>query len=620
MIMWEPIMKRRELCALQSPARPRQEATTARHRLGETRSLVPSVLVVLVALGVASAPLGLAPGCASKSAVSRIDSEAGASAIVPNSPTDPSSSDSRQPCKWPRVCVEKDVYTCGLQGTPGVRLETCSESCSLGRCVSRDCADAEALDAARGCLFYGARVDNIDSDAGSPTMLLFTSNSDFTSSISVEMRIPDSTPEGYWATFATGLLSGRGAQRLSFTMPPALRTAGNTRGGGFRVRTDHPALVVQLDSANLDRMASSSAGTVLRPVQALGLRHLAMTYPQLGSNDVDRTPGSRSGAGQVVVVAAEDGTEVHLTTKANAIVSADETPVPASGDAMTFLLDEGDAFQLFSAGQGDDLTGSMLESNHPVAVFSGNVYSTYGATVTGFNGGDSTLEQLPPVEAWSDEYVGAWLAPQANCDPFGPAGSGRWSVLAADDDTNVTVAPASGAILDGVPAQFLLGAGESRTFLVHGGVAPDGSSVAGDFVLTAAAEKRVLLGQWLDCEPSLAWGIDTRHGADGLSLVLPPGFDHQLVVVREAHGDVTLDGAVLTSGFSSAGGNGRFEVRRIGSDELGACRDFFDSCQVTLGSGAIGLSWRGMDAVCSYAVTVPAHGTPCALPATDCPE
>ena len=33
--------------------------------------------------------------------------------------------------------------------------------------------------------------------------------------------------------------------------------------------------------------------------------------------------------------------------------------------------------------------GRIVESNHPVAAFSGNVYSTYGAPLTGFNGAAS---------------------------------------------------------------------------------------------------------------------------------------------------------------------------------------------------------------------------------------
>jgi len=544
------------------------------------------------------------------------------SVVGQQAPTDAYSSDAGQACKAPRVCVQNQVFTCGSPGSPGMRIETCADACSLGRCVSTDCALAEASDAARGCLFYGARVDNIDSDADSPTMLLVSSASDSGGSISVEARAPgNGSPGDAWVPFASGFLGGRAAQRLWFTTPAALKSAGATVAGGFRVVTEHPALVVQLDSANLDRTAQSTAGTVLRPAQSLGYRHRAMTYPQRTSNTVDRTPGSRAGAGQVVVVATQDGTVVNLTARVPVIASADGSSVLASGaGGGLFPLDAGDAFQFFSANEGDDLTGSLLESNHAIAVFSGNVYSSYGATVAGFNGGDSTLEQLPPVEAWGGEYVGAWLAPQANCDPLGSSNTGRWSVVAAEDGTSVSIAAASGATLEGVPVQFTLAAGESRNFLVHGGTTPDGTVIPGDFVLSAAGEKRVLLGQWLDCEPSLSWGVDTRHGVDGLSLVLPPGFDHELAIVRERRTDVTLDGTILTTPFSPAGGDGRYEVGRIGSAELGPCRDLLDTCAVTLGSGALGLTWRGMDSVCSYAVTVPPRGTACALPSTQCLE
>jgi hypothetical protein len=600
--------------------------------------------------------VGLAPpGCHSSPALSRIDGAAVGSMVGQSAPTDASSSDRPEPCKTARTCVQNAVVAC-TDGLPGALFETCADHCSRGRCVSADCAQIETSDAARGCLFYGLRPDNIDSDVGRPTMLLVTSDSDVDTSITVESRASD----GSWAAFTTGVLPARGAQRLSFSAPAAVTGAGTTVAGAFRVVTDHPTLVVELSSDDLDRKSRSSAGTVLRPWQALGLQHFAMTFPQRTSDDVAGTPGSQAGAGLVAVVATQDATTLTVTPMANAVVGAGGQQAFPEDGPFTVSLDEGDVFQLFSAAEGDDLTGTSVASNHPVAVFSGNVYSTYGDPVTGFNGGDLALEQLPPVESWSNQYVGAGLSPQANCDPFAPPVGGRWSVVAASDGTDVSIATAAGVTLAGVTPQFRLDRGESMAFSLQaapvsgpdpgaGGDAapaastdgPDGGGGAGgmgggggggggggssggatplDFVISAALDKPILLAQWLDCEPALSLGIDTRHGSDGLDLVLPPGFDHELLVVRERKAEVTLNGTPLASGFTSAGGDGRFEVRRVSQAELGPCRDLLDSCFVSIGGGALGVSWRGMDVVCSYAVTVPPWNAPCALPGQICPE
>jgi hypothetical protein len=82
---------------------------------------------------------------------------------------------------------------------------------------------------------------------------------------------------------------------------------------------------------------------------------------------------------------------------------------------------------------------------------------------------------------------------------------------------------------------------------------------------------------------------------------------------------VFFDGAVnLEPRFQSSVSGGRYEIARITKEDLGLCTDLFDSCTHVIGGGAFGVSWRGMDVVCSYAVTVPPRGSVCALPNTDC--
>ena len=51
--------------------------------------------------------------------------------------------------------------------------------------------------------------------------------------------------------------------------------------------------------------------------------------------------------------------------------------------------------------EGEDLTGAAVTADAPVAVFAGNISTTYGSNVTGINSADMAHEQMPPVTSWS---------------------------------------------------------------------------------------------------------------------------------------------------------------------------------------------------------------------------
>ena len=101
-----------------------------------------------------------------------------------------------------------------------------------------------------------------------------------------------------------------------------------------------------------------------------------------------------------------------------------------------------------------------------------------------------------------------------------------------------------------------------------------------------------------------------------LAFTLPPGFTHELVVVRKKGTEVKFDGVAMV--FASAIEGTAYELARLPAADLGDCRDLLDPCQHSLSGAAFGVSWRGMDAVCSYTLTVPPSYV-CALPGMRCP-
>jgi hypothetical protein len=287
-------------------------------------------------------------------------------------------------------------------------------------------------------------------------------------------------------------------------------------------------------------------------------------------------------------------------------------------------MKDGDVLQIFSTTPGGDLTGSTITADFPIAVFSGNVFTTYGNDLTGSNGGDLVMEQLPPTASWGLDYVGTRLSPQIGCDPFFGPGVGLWRVIAAGR-TVVTISPAVGVSVDGpnLPTDLTvrLEPGQSQTFWTRGDITPadldPSSPVPADFV-ASAVPGAILLAQWLDCEPGLSWGIDARLSGGEFPFILPPGFEHEVIVVRSVGSPVTFDGRPLDGArFRPVSLDSRYEAARLGPMDLGRCDDALDSCAHNLSGSAFGVTWRGMDVVCSYAVTVPS-GDSCALPNAVC--
>ena len=188
--------------------------------------------------------------------------------------------------------------------------------------------------------------------------------------------------------------------------------------GGLRLTASQPVTVAQIQSDDGSNRASSSGGTMLLPVQVLGRRHLVMVYPQKQTAAIAATPGSAGGAGRLLVVGTQAGTDVTLTVSANASgVVAGSFPTLAAGVPYPFKLGEGEVFQVWSGGDEQDLSGTEISASEPVAVFSGNITTTYGRTGVDVQSPDMVHEQMPPTAHWSFKYVAAALPPQANtCD------------------------------------------------------------------------------------------------------------------------------------------------------------------------------------------------------------
>jgi len=187
---------------------------------------------------------------------------------------------------------------------------------------------------------------------------------------------------------------------------------------GIHLVAENPVNVYAL---NWDRNSADVA--VIYPVPSLGNEYFAMCYtPNVHNRPVH---GRNS---EFLIVASEDNTTVNITPS---VVTDGGNP-----DEVTFpiTLNKGEVFQVQSlnqrnlAGQGD-LTGSYIESDKPVAVYSGN-FSTTVPSETDMSGYDHLFEQIPPVQTWGREYYAV---------PLRTRMADRYRIMAAKDSTVVLV-------------------------------------------------------------------------------------------------------------------------------------------------------------------------------------
>jgi hypothetical protein len=264
------------------------------------------------------------------------------------------------------------------------------------------------------------------------------------------------------------------------------------------------------------------------------------------------------------------------------------------------LMRDGDVYQMVSVDDGDDLSGTLIESDKPVAVFSGNVVTAYGEAGPGINSPDMAMEQMLPINQWSKTYVAARLPPQTDaCNSLFPSPNGSASTTTVGTWRVVSEKMAN---LSFTAPPTVLGLPTEPITTIPGALAyPLPVTGTGDFIVHSTVP--IMVTQGMDCEPSLSSAVPVDAPMGPQLLALPPNFEHVLAIVRKGDGHstpVSFDGVDIDPGDFTWVGEG-FWVDRL---TIPPCYGPIGQCMHRL-VGAHGLTLRGMDVACSYAVTVP---------------
>ncbi|MEI6899472.1 MAG: IgGFc-binding protein, partial [Bacteroidota bacterium] len=185
------------------------------------------------------------------------------------------------------------------------------------------------------------------------------------------------------------------------TLPSTVTLTPGINDKGINILAPYP-----MSAYGLNRQAATTDAYLALPMNALGLDYRVVTYKT--------TIGSSGSA--FSVVATQNGTaltifnhQTNLTTNIN--------------------LDQGQTYHVEATTNGEDLTGSRIQSNFPVAVY-GSVKCTN--IPSGCSACDHIVEEMFPYYSWGKNFV---TVPLAGRDLSGDI----FRIVAAQDGTDISV-------------------------------------------------------------------------------------------------------------------------------------------------------------------------------------
>lgn len=168
----------------------------------------------------------------------------------------------------------------------------------------------------------------------------------------------------------------------------------------------------------LNRVLYTTDAYLGLPTDVLGTEYIVLSYD------------ARAGGGtQFAVVGTEISTTVTITPSVT-------TSGHTAGTPYTVTLNQGQTYLLQNATGGTDLSGSIVTADKPIAVFGSNKCTNIPP---GYGACDHTVEQLPPVSTWGQNFATFPLATRSG-DTF--------RILASTDGTTITVNSSVVATLD----------------------------------------------------------------------------------------------------------------------------------------------------------------------------
>lgn len=490
------------------------------------------------------------------------------------------------------------------------------QACMNAACGDDPCAAADAAKSSYGCDYWAVKPDVI-ADVRGACFAVFVANT-WTTPVHLSVSRSGETfgdhgfmaiPKGQGAAITyepydpvSGLPPGEVAilflahespsasSAPSCPVPAAVNAEvaakGTARGRAFHLKADRPVVAYSILPYGGGPSAATSASLLL-PTSAWDTNYIAVNaYKQ-------STIGSAQGAAPSLdVVAFEDGTEVTILPKTTIygtdVVSGSPIQVP-----VTYQLDAGEYVQITQA---IELTGSPIQSNHPIGLWGGatclNVLPHEPAC-------DSAHQQIPPVKALGTEYA---FVRYRNRNAASSEEATPWRLVGAVNGTALTWQPSTPP---GAPTT--LAKGQVYEFIGPGPYLVSSQDGEHPFYaaqyMTGATHISPTAGEG---DPEWVNVIPTAQFLDGYVFFTDPTYpETNLVVVRKRSTvtkkfeDVTLECAGTLGGWLPVGSpDGDFQYTRVDlvtGDfvDVGACSNGIQRMSSAAPFGVTVWGWGG---------------------------
>jgi hypothetical protein len=219
-------------------------------------------------------------------------------------------------------------------------------------------------------------------------------------------------------------------------VPGGVLVYGTGIGNSFHVASDVPVVAYQINPY-AGGGSEVTGASLLLPVSAWDTNYIAANAYAYSPPAV---PPSLN------IVASEDGTSITMVP-VKPIMGGGGVPAAAENTPVTMLLNKGEHIQIT---QGDELTGSVIQSDKPIGHMAGHPCMYVPKDVYACDHGE---QMVPPVRALGSEYVGVMHRPRMG----EPA---LWRVIGAVDGTQLAWEPEVGGpptLNQGEVVEFLTG-------------------------------------------------------------------------------------------------------------------------------------------------------------------
>ncbi|MBU1412993.1 IgGFc-binding protein, partial [Myxococcota bacterium] len=284
--------------------------------------------------------------------------------------------------------------------------------------------------------------------------------------------------------------------------------------GAYRLRSDQPITVYQYNPFNA---TTTNDASLLFPVNVWGEAYTVASWAHWSGY-----PGFYS------VIASEDNTTVTLAPSTTGGTVQAGGGVAANGTG-TVVLNAGDVLQVYtSAG---DLTGTHVNSDHPVQVFGGHKCTNIPSNITAC---DHLEESMFPIDTLAHQYV---IAPPIQVPNNALEKAQIVRVIATEANTSVTFEPDLGR------DQVLVNAGDFIEL----------SMSIDRFVVSA--DHRILVAQYMvgqsagygTSDPSMLLAITPEQWRSNYLIHAPVTWVANFVdILANAGTTVTVDGVTVT--------------------------------------------------------------------------